>query len=219
MIPEAVRALERDLRGIFGSRLQSLAIYGGGAAAPDAHHADNAHAHGAAAPTRTLAVVESMTRDDLRAAATRVDAWHDAGLATPLLLGAREFSQSLDAFPLEFGAILADHVVVAGENPFASLAVDPADVRRAIEVQARSHLLHLREGFLETRGRADALSVLILQSAPAFAALVTSIARLEGHATDDAAAAARHVERILGTSGSSVADVAKLAGARDISSA
>src|SRR3954454_721116 len=207
MIPEAVRALERDLRGIFGSRLQSLAIYGGGAAAPDAHHAHDAHAHGAAAPTRTLAVVESMTRDDLRAAATRVEAWHDAGLATPLLLGAREFSQSLDAFPLEFGAILADHVVVAGENPFASLAVDPADVRRAVEVQARSHLLHLREGFLETRGRADALSVLILQSASAFAALLMSMARLEGQTTGDAAAAARSVERMLGVAPGAIAKI------------
>ena len=27
-IPEAVQTLERDLRGIFGSRLQSLVIYG-----------------------------------------------------------------------------------------------------------------------------------------------------------------------------------------------
>jgi hypothetical protein len=232
MIPESVRALERDLRGIFGSRLQSLAIYGARAAAHHAGgphqaagHGHSAHGHDAAAPTRTLAVVESMTRDDLRAAATRVEAWHDAGLATPLLLAAHEFSQSLDAFPLEFGAILADHVVVAGNSPFASLAVDPADVRRAVEVQARSHLLHLREGFLETRGRADALSVLILQSAPAFAALVTSIARLEGNPDVDAPGAARHLERRLaeaasGTAESSaISEVVQLATARDLASA
>src|SRR5262245_61728920 len=110
MIPDAVRALERDLRGIFGSRLQSLAIYGARASAHHPQHGHDRHAHAAAPPTRTLAVVESMTREDLRAAATRVDAWHDAGLATPLLIPSREFSQSLDAFPLEFGAILADHV-------------------------------------------------------------------------------------------------------------
>jgi len=218
MIPEAVRTLERDLRGIFGSRLRSLAIYGARAAADGAHHRHDAHAH-AAAPVRTLAVVESMTRDDLRSAATRVDAWHDAGLATPLLLAAREFAQSLDAFPLEFGAILADHVVVSGENPFASLTVDPADVRRAVEVQARSHLLHLREGFLETRGRADALSLLILQSAPAFAALVTSIARLEGQADRDVHGAARHLERLVGQSElGAISDVAKLASAHDLAS-
>src|SRR5262245_37204175 len=219
MIPEAVRALERDLRGIFGSRLQSLAIYGARASAHEAHHAHGAHAHGAA-PTRTLAVVESMTRDDLRSAATRVDAWHDAGLATPLLLAAQEFSQSLDAFPLEFGAILADHVVVSGDNPFAALTVDPADVRRAVEVQARSHLLHLREGFLETRGRTDALSLLILQSAPAFAALVTSIARLDGKQEGDVASAGRHVERLVGQSEhGAISEVVTLSTAHDLSSA
>ena len=223
MIPEAVRALERDLRGIFGSRLQSLAIYGAATAAHGAHRSDETHRHGthghAAPPTRTLAVVESMTRDDLRAAATRVDAWHDAGLATPLLLAAREFAQSLDAFPLEFGAILADHVVVSGDSPFASLTVDAADVRRAVEVQARSHLLHLREGFLETRGRSDALSVLILQSAPAFAALVTSIARLDGKADGDAPSAARHVECLLGqTEHGAISEVVTLATAHDLAS-
>ena len=230
-IPDAVRALERDLRGIFGSRLQALAMYGQREAlhAHDDHqaHDHRAHARGHhAPPTRTLAVVESMTRDDLRAAATRVEAWHDAGLATPLLLAAREFAQSLDAFPLEFGAILADHVVVSGDNPFASLRVDAADVRRAVEVQARSHLLHLREGYLETRGRADALSLLILQSAPAFAALVSSIARLEGRADGNPAAAARHVERVVGDAGADAAPqqgaisrVVELAGAHDLASA
>src|SRR5947207_13534144 len=197
-VPDAVRALERDLKGIFGSRLQSFVMYG-------VHHtrsrndAHDAHGHDTP-PGRTLAVVESLTLDDLRGAARRLDAWHDAGLATPLVVAASELTRSLDVFPLELSAILADHVVVSGENALASLTVDPADVRRACEVQARSHLLHLREGFLETRGRGDALSLLILQSAPAFAALVTSIARLEGKSDGDAASAARHVERLVGKS-------------------
>jgi hypothetical protein len=216
-IPDAVRALERDLRGIFGSRLQSLVIYGQSGRAHDAHGGHGSHRH-AAAPARTLAVVASMTLDDLRASARQVERWHDAGLATPLVVGAREFEQSLDAFPLEFGAILADHLVVSGDNPFASLIVDPADVRRACEVQARSHLLHLREGFLETRGRGDALSVLILQSAPAFAALVTSLARLDGRATEDVHAAARHVERAVSLPDGPILEVVKLARAHDLSS-
>jgi len=224
VISEAVRGLERDLRNVFGARLQSLSIYGGPrhqAGEGDAHgahasHAAHGHNH---PPTTTLAVVESMTPDDLRGCARRVEAWHDAGLATPLLIAAHEFEQSLDAFPLEFGAILANHVVVAGGSPFATLQVDPADVRRACEVQARSHLLHLREGYLETRGRADALSDLIVQSAGAFAALVGSIARLEGHARDDAASAARHVERILNLPGGPVTEVTRLVGVQEISSA
>jgi hypothetical protein len=217
-MPDAVQVLERDLRGIFGPRLQSLVIYGqrSRAAHGDAH--GGGHQGHDTPPTTTLAVVESMTQDDLRTAAARVGAWHDAGLSTPLLIAAREFERSLDAFPLEFGAILADHAVVAGSNPFASMRVDPADIRRACEVQARSHLLHLREGYLETRGRADALSELIVQSAPAFNALVTSIARLEGHAADDAAGAARHIERLLNRPGA-ITEITKLVGMKDITSA
>src|SRR5262245_58436045 len=132
-LSEAVRAIDRDLRSVFGSRLRSLVAYG------DA--STNNHA-----PTQTLAVVDGLTPDDLRACADRVAAWHDAGLATPLLLRAQEFGRSLDAFPYEFGAILANHVVVSGEDPFQGLRVEQADMRRACEIQARSHLLHLREG-------------------------------------------------------------------------
>ena len=50
-----------------------------------------------------------------------------------------------------------------GRDPFTGLRVDPAHLRHACEVQARSHLLHLREGFLETRGRGDALAELLLR--------------------------------------------------------
>jgi hypothetical protein len=216
---DAVRDLERDLRGIFGSRLQSLVIYGQRDAGRQGDHAHGQGAHGHAAATRTLVVVDAMTLDDLRAVARHVDRWHDRGLATPLVLEAREFARSLDTFPLEFGAIMSNHLVVAGENPFASLSVDVADVRRACEVQARSHLLHLREGFLETRGRADALSMLIVESAPAFAALVASLARLDGHASDDVAAAARHVERKIGLTEAPIAKIASLATAHDLPSA
>jgi hypothetical protein len=156
---EAWHLLERDLRSIFGGRLQSLSRYGRN--------------------THTLVIVDTLTQHDLRACAARVGAWHDAELATPLFLAAHEFESALDAFPLEFGAILADHTVIAGHAPFDRLAVDPADLRRAIEVQARSHLLHLREGFVETRGKSDGLSLLIVDSAPAFAALLDSVSRLD----------------------------------------
>jgi hypothetical protein len=220
-ISDAVHGLERELQRIFGTRLQSLAIYGQRAHAPRGNgdgHAAGAHGH-AAPPTRTLAVVESLTTDDLRACATLVEAWHGAGLATPLLVAAGEFEQSLDAFPLEFGAILADHVVVSGRGPFDLLSVDPADVRRACEVQARSHLIHLREGFLETRGRGDALAVLIVQSAAAFAGLISSIARLEGRDAGEPGAEGRHVERELTLAAGSVTEVTALVGVHEISSA
>ena len=192
-IPDSVRVLERDLRGIFGPRLRSLVMYGD--ASGDTR-----------APTETLVIVEALRPEDLRACADKVASWHDAGLATPLVLGAHEFDRSLDAFPYEFGAILADHVVVSGGNPFQGLCVDPAYMRHACEVQARSHLLHLREGYLETRGRSDALAELLSRSAAPFAALVKSVARLQNVDCSDAAAAAV-VERALEVPAGSLAHI------------
>jgi hypothetical protein len=220
--PDAVQSLARDLRGICGARLQSLVVYGRRAQEPHEHGgARHGHAHGLAAPPiRTLAVIDGLAAGDLRACAALVTGWHDRGLATPLLVAANEFERSLDVFPLEFGAIIADHAVVDGASPFETISVDPSDVRRACEVQARSHLLHLREGYLETAGRADALSVLVVESAPAFAALVSSLARLERPAdTVDAAAAARHAERTLGVAPGSIGAIVALVGQHEISSA
>ena len=218
-LQDRVATLEHELRDIFSGRLQSLVAYGIRAstspAAADVHHG----AHGVARPTQTLAIVETLTGADLQACAEHVARWHDAKLATPLLLIAKELERFLDAFPLEFGAILADHVVVAGRDPFDGLRVDSGEVRRSCEVQARSHLLHLREGFLETRGRADALALLIVRSAAPFAALLASLARLQGLAPADPAAAGRHAERTLELPPGVVTDVVKLAHVTEISSA
>jgi hypothetical protein len=208
---DAVPTLERELRSVFGQRLQSLVVFGErGRAQPDGpDHRP--------APRRTMAIVETMTERDLRACAERMAAWHEAGLATPLLLAAREFEQSLDVFPLEFGAILADHTVVTGRGPFETVTVDAADIRRACETQARSHLLHLREGYLETRANGHALAVLIVKSAAPFAALLNAVARLEGRTEENAEAAGRHAERALDVPGGSVTDVVQLTGVREIS--
>ena len=202
-LSDAARTLDRDLRALFGSRFRSLVAY------RDASGASKA-------PTPTLAVVDGLTPDDLRACADRVASWHEAGLATPLLLRTQEFGRSLDAFPYEFGAILADHVVVSGDDPFQGLRVERGDLRRACEIQARSHLLHLREGYLETRGRSDALAELISRSLAPFAALLASVARLvgDGGTTEPAST----VERVLGLDSGTIAGIVKRAPDASISS-
>jgi hypothetical protein len=161
---EAIADLDSQLRTIFGARLQSLVVHG-----TEAPHDT---------PVATLAVVDRLTTLDLVACAGMVATWHRRGLATPLILSADEFARSLDAFPFEFGAIMADHELVTGRNPFADLAVNPMDLRRACEVQARSHLLHMREAYIETAGRPDAIADLVVRSASPLAALLKNVALL-----------------------------------------
>jgi len=213
----AVQMLERDLRDVFGARLRSLVRYGmheRGAASNGDH---GAHGHHQPALTHTLVIVDTLTPDDLRACAARIESWHDGGLATPLMMSAGEFARSLDVFPFEFSSIVADHVVVSGRNPFDGLRIEPSDLRWACEVQARGHLLHLRQGYVETRGRGDALAVLLVRSAPAWASLLQNLARLDGVTSTDVTDAVRHAERTLNLT-SGLGEIVSLVGVKEISS-
>ncbi len=164
----ALQRLAADLRGVFGERLESMVAYGDGR------------------PLHTLALVERLTFQDLAACVPLVERWHRDELATPLLLSRREFLRTLDVFPVEYGTIIDNHVVIVGSDPFAGCAVCDADLRRAVELQAKSHLIHLREGYLEVNGRPGGVARLIADSAPAYRALVRNLEGLSPEAVDEA---------------------------------
>jgi hypothetical protein len=169
----ALETLAGDLQRIFGARLQTVAAYGLEAPAPRALH--------------TVALVERLAFGDLTACAPLTPTWHRRGLEVPLLLESEEFRRTLDVFPLEYGEIIGDHLLLAGSDVFADLHVAPKDVRRACELQAKSHLIHLREGFLETAGDPQSVSRLIAASAGAFRAVLVNIARLNNGSEGDLA--------------------------------
>jgi hypothetical protein len=156
--------LLHDLQGTFGPRLNAFVAYG----------------HDGTTPLPSLAIVDSLTVDDLSACARRARHWDAADVATPLLLTRNEFARSLDAFPIEYGEILDTYRLLFGADPFAGLAIRADDLRHALEVQAKSHLLHLRENFIEVGERTSGVARLVADSAPAFATLIRRLARLDG---------------------------------------
>jgi hypothetical protein len=159
----ALKPIADDLQRIFADRLEVLLGYGW-------RPQDR---------VPSLALVKSLTLDDLTACGARTAHWHRAGCATPLLLTAHEFARSLDAFPIEYGEILATSEVIIGTLPFDGLAISRDDMRRACEVQVKSHLLHLREDYIEGGARPGNVEALVRDSAPAFAALLRHMARLD----------------------------------------
>lgn len=162
------QGLVADLRRIFGDRLDAVVAYGG---TPSPW-------------TRSLALVSSLTMDDLSALAAAAPSWHARGIATPLVLPHVEFAQSVDAFPVEYGEIIDTHTVLLGTDPFAGVEIAPRDLRRALEGRTASHLLHLRENFVEVGGRPTMVDALVRESAPGFQALLRRMARLDGTAVD-----------------------------------
>ena len=138
-------------------------------------------------PDRAAAFATDIASGDLDALSMLTDVWHRSGLATPLILTSAEFRRSLDAFPLEYQAILDRHVVIAGTPPFDGATVPREELRRACETQAKGHLVHLRQSWLDAAGHGDDLSERIVGSALPLRVLLTQVASLRGKADADPA--------------------------------
>lgn len=183
-----------SLRGIFGDRLRSVVAYG----------LDTSET------LSCLALVHSLTIVDLEACAEHAHGWKRHGIATPLILPEDEFRRSLDAFPLEYAEIIRAHEVLFGSSPLDSTSIARADLRRACETQIKSHLVHLREGFIEAAGVPRAIAELVVASAPAFGSLLRNIARLNGSQSTDRASTTREGARAAQLADGVVTDILAL---------
>jgi hypothetical protein len=170
------RRLADDLRRVFDRRFVALIAYG---------------------PHRGAVFAASIEPADLDAMSALVETWHRDRLATPLVLTRDELGRSLDAFPLEFQAMLDRHVLIDGEDPFAGVRIDARDLQRACEVQAKGHLVHLRQGWLEAHGHPEDLAQLAARSAGPFRTLLAHVARLSGEPADTDEALVAFGERAI----------------------
>jgi hypothetical protein len=194
----AALRLVSDLRDIFRDRLRSVVAYG----PPLEGHTD--------APLTCLALVTELTMADLEACARKTAQWQRHQIATPLILPQAEFLRSLDAFPLEYGEIIRVHSRVFGDDPFAGVTINREDLRREVETQIKSHLVHLREGFIEAGGKPTAVANLVGASSAAFTSILRHVAWLNGRVDPDRAQATRDGARAVGVSDKLVADMLTL---------
>jgi len=185
-----------DLQHIFGERLQAFVAYG----------------QPGASPAPALALVGSITADDLDRCAARASAWRRDGCATPLLLTRDEFAGSLDAFPIEYGEILDTHRVLFGVTPFAGMTIKTEDLRRECETQVKSHLLHLRENYIECGGRQSHVAALVAEGAPSFAVILRRLARLDGYPAQTHADLGAYASQRPGLDARTVGSILALAG-------
>ena len=156
----SIDTLAAQLQDIFGDRLKMVAAFGDS--------------------STSCAVVQSVTLADLDRCAAHASKWSKAGLDVPLLIVEGDLRRALDAFPLELTEIIATRRVLAGTDLFAEILVPKQELRRACEVQARGHVLHLREGYIESAGDSKAIAKLVSAATPPFRALVRNVARLDG---------------------------------------
>ena len=157
--------LAAQLMDVFGPRLKMVAAFG--------------------SEPNTCAILDTLTVEDLDKCAALTPGWRRLGLGPPLLIVRDELARALDAFPLEFNEIIATRRLIIGTDLFEGMTVPAEDLRRACEVQARGHLVHLREGYIEAAGDQKAVDRLVSASAVPFRALLSNVARLDGSTVDE----------------------------------
>jgi len=95
--------------------------------------------------------------------------WH------PLFLTREYIGRSLDSFPVEFLNMQAAYRLIRGEDVLKNLKIEKKDLRLQCERELKGKLLHLRQGFISSGGKAKHLRKLLLESMSAFIAIFRAL--------------------------------------------
>jgi len=163
--------LVAQLRAAYGADLRSVVLYGSAAA-------------GEHIPKRSdynvLVIVDTLSMEQLRAAAAVARAWGEAGNPAPMTLTLEEWRGSADIFAMEYADILERHKILYGESPFDGIRVDPRDLRLQVEHEAMGKVLKLRQGVLTAGGDPKRLVELLAASLSTIMVVFRAVIRLHG---------------------------------------
>jgi predicted nucleotidyltransferase len=159
-----------DFKNIYGDELISIILYGSAARGEYVYKKSDIN---------FLIVLSETGIQRLRAALAIVPKWQKRRVATPLMLTESYIQSALDSFPIEFLSMKQHYQVVYGRDVLAEIAIDAEHLRLQCERELRGKLLHLREGYLNTRGKATRIKALIRSSLPAFASLFAALLHLK----------------------------------------
>lgn len=89
-------------------------------------------------------VLHEASPETLRALAEPLRAAQREARVEPFIVEAREVPRLADVFPVKLADIRDAWHVLAGEDPFGSITIDPEHMRLRVEQELRNHLLRLR---------------------------------------------------------------------------
>ena len=98
----------------------------------------------------------------------------------PLFLTEEELHTSAAVFPLEFLEIQEQHRVLGGRDPFIGFHVKIDRLRETVVQGVTSHLLRLRQRYVEGGGSDDATTILLPLSITSIVPVLRGVQRLLG---------------------------------------
>lgn len=167
IVPELVS----DYKNLFGGDLLSIILYGS-ATGPEYNPGKS--------DINFLILLSEEGINKLDLAFSTVRKWRKRGVAVPLLLTKGYVESSLDIYPIEYLNLRNSYEVVFGEDILKDLKFDHEHLRLQCEREIKGKLLLLRESFLESLGKGNALQDIIRESLPAFLSIFEALLYLKG---------------------------------------
>ena len=182
--------LVTQLRAAYGTRLNSVVLYGSAAT-------------GEHIPKRSdynvLLLLNEIDANALASASAVARAWGDAGNPPPMTMTVEEWRGSADVFPMEYADILERHKVLHGTPPFDGVTVSRDDLRLQLEQQVMGKLLQLRQGALLAGMDGKRQAELVAASLSTMMVLFRAVLRLNGERADtDNAVLVKRVATLVG---------------------
>jgi hypothetical protein len=161
--------LVEELRQACPAGLKSVVLYGSAAAGDHA---------GKRSDFNILVVTEELGIGTLDALSTTAAKWARAGNPAPLLFTEERLAQATDVFPIELLDIRECHKILHGENLVKGLEIGTGNLRLQIEHELRGKLIRLRQSYLLTGGKPQAVADLMVESLSTFLVLFRAALRL-----------------------------------------
>ncbi len=170
VVKNLIQPFMTDIQLLFGDHTVSLIVYG--SAATEEYVSKKSDIN-------VLVVFDDEGIQNLQPVQKKIVRWQKQ-VIRPLFLTESYINQSLDSFPIEFLNMQSAYHVVSGKDVLKSLDIVRQDLRLQCERELKGKLLHLRQGFVMTRGHKGALKGLIKESVGAFTAIFHALLYLKG---------------------------------------
>jgi hypothetical protein len=170
-IQKLLQTYVKDVKGVFGEQLEGMLLYGSAV-------------RGEFLPGRSnlniLLLVSSYDSAVLKRYSALHRHWSKEQIVVPLFLTEEELHTSAAVFPLEFLEIQEQHRVLGGRDPFIGFHVKTDRLRETVVQGVTSHLLRLRQRYVEGGGSDDATTILLPLSITSIVPLLRGVQRLLG---------------------------------------
>ena len=161
----------KEVKEAFGDQLEGLLLYGSAVRGEFLRGRSNLN---------ILLLVSSYDSTVLKQYSPLHRRWSKEQIVVPLFLMEEELRMSAAVFPLEFLEIQEYHRVLDGRDPFIGFHVKTDRLREAVVQGFTSHIVRLRQRYVEGGGTDEATTILLPLSITSTIPLLRGVRRLLG---------------------------------------